>query len=223
MNEWTWECERVLSGTGTLVNSKNIFSRDRIENLRFAIEGKLGSNVELSRLVKRIMEQELETKKSKKLFLPASIFEVVLRALWRIKIRNLKIARINDRHLIKDNYFLELCEYIHGGEKVNQLSAIMFKNQQNVDIRLKFRNRNISGSIVFSKPVNESVVKRFTRVLDDLVPMFHKKKIKFRKEKKISLFARILIPPRYRHGYRFYQLPSGNYLDFGGDFDGRGR
>ena len=221
MNEWAWECERVLSGTGRLVNSKKIFSPDRIENLRFTIKGKLGSDVELSRLVKRIMEEDLETGKSKKLFLPASVFEVVLRALWRIKIRNLKTARINDRHLIKDNYFFELCECINEGEKVNQLYAIMFHNQQNVDIRLKFRNRNISGSIVFSEPVKESVAKRFTRILDDLVPMFYKKKIKIRREQKISLFARILIPTRYRYG--FYQLPSGNHLGVGGNFDGRGK
>lgn len=117
MKDWVWEHENVLSGTGKLVNNGSIFSADFIENLHFTIDGKLATDVEVSGLVKRIMEQELEAWKSQKQFQPAFLFEVVLRALWRIKIRELKSAKMNERYLIQDNYLYEICERVHGGEK----------------------------------------------------------------------------------------------------------
>lgn len=58
MKDWVWEHEHVLSGTGKLVNNGSIFSPDFIENLHFTIDGKLATDVEISGLVKRIMEQE---------------------------------------------------------------------------------------------------------------------------------------------------------------------
>ncbi len=223
MKDWVWEYERVLSGTGNLVDNGSIFSPDFIENLRFVIDGKLATDVEVSGLVKNIMEQELETWKSKKQFQPAFLFEIILRALWRIKIRELKSAKMNDRYLISDNYLYEICERVHEGEKINQLYAVMFNNKQNVDIMLKFRNRNIFGEIAFANPIKERIVNRFTRNLDDMVPMFWKKKIKYRREKKTSLLADIFIPTKYRYRYSYYELPSGHYLDIDVTFDGRER
>lgn len=89
------------------------------------------------------------------------------------------------------------------------MHAVMFNNRQNVDIKLKFRNRNILGEIGFANPIKERSVNRFIRNLDDMVPMFWKKKAKFRREKKISFFADILIPRKYRYSYSYYELPSG--------------
>jgi len=222
MKDWVWEHKHILSGTGKIVNNGSIFSPDFIENLHFIVDGKLASDIEISGLVKRIIEQELETFKSQKPFQPAFIFEIVLRALWRIKIRELKSAKMNERFLVQNNYLYEICERIHEGEKVNQLHAVMFNNRQNVDIKLKFRNRNIFGEIAFANPLKERLVNRFTRNLDDIASLFWKKKAKFRREKKISFFADIFIPRKYRYSYSYYQLPSGYYLDIDGTFDGRG-
>jgi hypothetical protein len=219
MSEWKWEKKPGLKGQGKLVNYGGLFSSDLVENLRFNIKGKLASGVDVSELVRDTLEKELMMGKLKGVnrYLPISVFELVLKALWRIKIRKLRYAIMNDRRLAQENYIFELCERIIDGEKVNRLNAVMANDRNNVEIMFKFRNRNASGEIVFAKPLKERLVNRFTRHLDDLVTMFDKDRLPFRRGRRSSVLAQIFVPSRYRYGY--YHVPSGHDLGSLGVYD----
>ncbi len=222
MIKWVWEHEKFLKGTGRLVSFGSILSPDFVENLRFTINGKFESDAEISGMVSRILDKELGSWKGKNRFLPVSVFELILHALWRIKIRELKYLKFNDQNIYQDNYLFELCQRIHDGDKVNQLQANMNNDHQSVNIWLKFRNKNVKGELVFAKPIKERLLIRFTWSFNDISDMFAKEKLKPpRRGRRGSLLTQIFLPTKYQSGYSFYQLPSGFYLDSDGSFDGR--
>ena len=116
MTEWVWTHSNFLSGKGFVINSTSLFSATMIDSLKFSFDGKFSSEAEITELVKDIIETDLESWKPKKRFLPVSVFELILRALWAIKIRSISSIRLNDKILENVEHFLELCQRVHDGD-----------------------------------------------------------------------------------------------------------
>jgi hypothetical protein len=205
MSEWEWKLGKLIKGSGEIIDPGGFFSSKLIKDLTFKINGKFTTEAEITEHVKEIVEVELESWKPKRRYLPVTVFEVIARGLWEIKIKDISSIKVNNKSLGKVDYLSEMCEQVHSGEKINSIYAKFGPDTQSVEIKLKFRYKNVKGKISFSEPIKEKYVDRYTEHLEELELPFKRKKRKSKlkgSRVKGGLEDRdSYIPPAVSHGY----------------------
>jgi hypothetical protein len=175
MTEWVWTFSNFIRGKGQLKTSSGIFSSDMIELLNFSINGKFSTQAEVSEYLTTIIDEDIESWKAKKKFLAAGMLEIIIRALWKIKIRTIKSIRMNDIPFANDDYFYGVCQRVHDGELIISLNATIVSNQQQVKLNFKFRDKKVRGEIVFKEPISERSANKFAEQLTKLETLFKQK------------------------------------------------
>jgi len=130
MTDWVWTFSNFIRSKGQLITSSGLFSPDKIELLKFSIDGKFSTEAEISEHVRKIIEEDIESWKAKKRFLPAALLEIIIRGLWKIKIRTVKSIHMNNKVLDNEDYLYDICERVHQGELIISLNATIDSNEQ---------------------------------------------------------------------------------------------
>lgn len=183
MTKWVWTFSNFIRGKGQIISSSGFFAPDLIELLIFSINGKFSTEAEISEYTRKIIEEDIKSWKTKKRFLPAAMLEIIIRALWKIKIRTVKSIRINDNALSTEDYLFDICERVHDGDQIISLNATIDSKPQQVKLNLKFRDKKVRGEIVFKEPIKESIVNKLTEQLTKLESLFKQKREKTKSSK----------------------------------------